>query len=45
MSYLIVKGSYQYIRKMYLHLKKEHPSTRGRMKAIQGNNLKHLRRV
>lgn len=29
---LIIKGKAEYIKRMYKHLKKEHPSTRRRMK-------------
>lgn len=29
---LIIKGNEEYIKRMFKHLKKEHPSTRRRMK-------------
>jgi hypothetical protein len=39
-SYLIIKGSNTYIYKMYKHLLKEHPSTRGKMIIKHKNSIK-----
>lgn len=37
---LVISGSAEYIRRMYAHLLKEHPSTRGRMRITNGSRRK-----
>jgi len=32
---IILKGKPEYVKKMFAHLKKEHPSTRRRMKLLK----------
>ena len=33
MAKLVINGSKKYVKRMFIHLRKEHPSTRRRMKA------------
>lgn len=40
MAKLIINANKQYIKRMYIHLKKEHPSTRQRMQIRFGKNMR-----
>lgn len=47
MASLTIRGEKRYIKHMYIHLRKEHPSTRNRMRANgikRGIGMKHKKK-